>query len=110
MRRAPDGQCYVLAPMEGWVGFDVGRRRGFAEEVRRTSQNEKLMKILAQRARRKKGKLSLAPNNGSPPSGKGTIAQEIPILEHGSRPPNTSQPLGSISFEMPLKLLTEGHV
>ena len=54
--RAPNGNCFVLSPIEGWVGFDVGHSRSFAEEVRRTRENAKLMKFLAQRKRRSRAK------------------------------------------------------
>jgi hypothetical protein len=49
-----DGQRFALTAISGWVGFDVGTSRNFAEEVERTVQNKKLMKFLA--ARHKHGK------------------------------------------------------
>ena len=51
-----DGQRYVLAAISNWQGFDVGDSDDFSEEVKHTAQNKELMKFLAERRKRSKGK------------------------------------------------------
>ena len=51
-----DGQRYVLAAIGNWEGFDVGNSRDFGEEVKRTVQNKRLMKFLAEKRKTAKGK------------------------------------------------------
>jgi hypothetical protein len=51
-----DGQRYVLTSVSNWEGFDVGGSRDFGEEVKRTAQNKRLMKFLAERRKTSKGK------------------------------------------------------
>jgi len=53
---ASDGQRYVLTAVANWEGFDVGNSKDFGEEVKRTSQNKRLMKFLAERRKNSKGK------------------------------------------------------
>ena len=47
--RASDGERFVLAPLQGWEGFDVGADDDFAREVDRTGRNRRLLKRLAER-------------------------------------------------------------
>ena len=47
--QAADGQRFVLASLENWVGFEGGRGGDFEREVRVTAKNKKLMKFLAER-------------------------------------------------------------
>lgn len=50
--QSPEGDRFMLSPIDvpkGWIGFDVGDSDDFAEEVRRTAGNKKLMKFLAER-------------------------------------------------------------
>jgi hypothetical protein len=47
-----DGERFVLAALQGWQGFDVGNNEDFAEEVKRTAQNKKLMKLLTERKKK----------------------------------------------------------
>jgi len=51
-----DGERFVLTPLHDWLGFDVGDSDDFAEEVKRTAQNKKLMKLLADRKKKNGGK------------------------------------------------------
>lgn len=51
-----DGPRYVLRPIGEWEGFDVGNSDDFGEEVKRTVQNKRLMKFLAERRKASKGK------------------------------------------------------
>ena len=51
-----DGQRYVLTAVSNWEGFDVGNSEDFGEEVKRTVQNKRLMKFLAERRKTSKGK------------------------------------------------------
>ncbi|HLE29053.1 MAG TPA: hypothetical protein VI793_13095 [Anaerolineales bacterium] len=44
-----DGQRFVLASLENWIGFEVGEGKDFAREVRLTAKNKKLMRFLAER-------------------------------------------------------------
>lgn len=53
---AADGQRYVLTAVSNWEGFDVGNSEDFGEEVKRTVQNKRLMKFLAERRKTSKGK------------------------------------------------------
>ena len=46
---SPDGDRYVLAPLKGWVGFDVGNSEDFGKEALLTARNKKLIKHLADR-------------------------------------------------------------
>ena len=50
-----DGQRFVLASINDWEGFEVGHSRNFAEEVKRTGQNKKLLTVLAARRSGDKG-------------------------------------------------------
>lgn len=47
-----DGERFVLTALQGWQGFDVGNSEDFAEEVKRTVQNKKLMKLLTERKKK----------------------------------------------------------
>jgi hypothetical protein len=47
--QSADGRRFVLAAIEKWEGFDVGASDNFTQEVKRTTQNKKLMKALVQR-------------------------------------------------------------
>lgn len=47
-----NGERFVLTSLHNWQGFDVGDSDDFAEEVKRTVQNEKLMKLLAERKKK----------------------------------------------------------
>ena len=49
--QSTDGQRFVLASIEGWLGYEVGAGDNFDGEVRRTVRNTKLMKTLADRRR-----------------------------------------------------------
>ncbi|HEU0293994.1 MAG TPA: hypothetical protein VFR47_14735 [Anaerolineales bacterium] len=51
-----DGQRFVLAPISNWQGFDVGHSDDFGEEVKKTAQNKKLAKFMANRRAKNKGK------------------------------------------------------
>ncbi len=44
-----DGDRYVLAPLKGWVGFNVGDSEDFGKEALLTARNKKLMKHLTDR-------------------------------------------------------------
>ena len=48
---SPDGDRYVLAPLKGWVGFDVGDSEDFGKEALLTQRNKNLMKHLTDRRR-----------------------------------------------------------
>jgi hypothetical protein len=52
--QSADGHRFVLASIEGWQGYDVGTADDFADEVKRTVRNKKLMRALA--GRRRNGK------------------------------------------------------
>jgi hypothetical protein len=45
------GHRFVLASIEGWQSYDVGVGVDFADEVKRTVRNKRLMKTLADRRR-----------------------------------------------------------
>ena len=47
--QSPEGERFVLTPIGDWIGFEVGESDDFAEEVKMTAQNKKLMKFLAKR-------------------------------------------------------------
>jgi hypothetical protein len=47
--RSADGQRFVLTSIENWQGFTVGAGDDFAQEVKSTVRNKKLMKFLAGR-------------------------------------------------------------
>ena len=47
--QSPEGERFVLTPLGNWIGFEVGESDDFAEEVKMTVRNKKLMKHLAQR-------------------------------------------------------------
>ncbi len=49
--QSANGHRFVLASIEGWQGYDVGAGDDFADEVKRTVRNKKLMKTLADRRR-----------------------------------------------------------
>lgn len=49
-----DGARYVLAPLEAWEGFDVGRSDDFAVEVKRTAKNKRLARLMAERQEKDK--------------------------------------------------------
>ena len=49
--QSPEGERFVLTPIGNWIGFDVGDSDDFAEEVKMTVRNKKLMKFLAKRRR-----------------------------------------------------------
>lgn len=51
---SPEGDRFVLTPLNAWIGFDVGSSGEFSKEVEATVRNKKLMKHLA--ARRGKNK------------------------------------------------------
>ena len=51
-----DGQRYVLTALSNWEGFDVGNSEDFGEEVKRTVENKRLMKFLAERRKSTKGR------------------------------------------------------
>ena len=51
-----DGRRYVLTAIGNWEGFYVGTGEDFGEEVKRTVQNKRLMKFLAERRKTAKGK------------------------------------------------------
>ena len=51
-----DGQRYVLTAVGNWEAFDVGDSEDFGEEVKRTVQNNRLMKFLVERRKTAKGK------------------------------------------------------
>ena len=46
---SPDGDRFILTPIENWIGFEVGSSDDFAKEVKKTVENKKLMKYLAER-------------------------------------------------------------
>lgn len=46
---SPEGERFALTPIGDWVGFEVGESDDFAEEVKKTTQNKKLMKFLTKR-------------------------------------------------------------
>ena len=50
-----NGERFVLASISKWQGFDVGNG-DFEEEVKRTAQNKKLVKVMAGRRVRNIGK------------------------------------------------------
>lgn len=56
---SPEGDRFVLTPLDKWIGFDVGSSGDFAKEVEATGRNRKLMKYLAER-RSKNKRTSLA--------------------------------------------------
>jgi len=47
--QAANGKCFVLTSIQNWEGFNVGAGDDFAEEVKLTTQNKKLMKLLTER-------------------------------------------------------------
>ncbi len=47
--QSANGNRFVLTPIENWEGFNVGAGKDFAEEVKLTAQNKKLMTLLASR-------------------------------------------------------------
>lgn len=51
-----NGERFVLTSLHNWQGFDVGDSDDFAEEVKRTVQNKKLMKLLAERKKKNRSK------------------------------------------------------
>lgn len=51
-----DGERFVLAFITHWQGFDVGNSQDFAVEVKRTAQNKKLAKLMAERRAKDKSK------------------------------------------------------
>jgi PHD/YefM family antitoxin component YafN of YafNO toxin-antitoxin module len=55
-----DGERFVLASIKQWQGFDVGDSDDFAEETKRTAQNKKLAKAMADRREKDKGKPRLS--------------------------------------------------
>jgi hypothetical protein len=50
-----DGERYVLTSVHNWEGFEVGHDADFGEEVKRTSQNKRLIKFLAERREHTEG-------------------------------------------------------
>jgi uncharacterized membrane-anchored protein len=51
-----DGHRDVLTAIGNWEGFDVGNSEDIGEEVKRTIQNKRLMKFLAERRKTTKGR------------------------------------------------------
>ncbi len=51
-----DGARYILAPLGEWEGFEVGNSEDFALEVKRTARNKNLVKFMAERREKDKGK------------------------------------------------------
>ncbi len=49
---SPEGERFVLTSLRDWQGFEVGDSDDFAVEVKRTVQNKKLMKRLAERKKK----------------------------------------------------------
>ena len=47
--QSANGKRFVLTSIENWKGFNVGAGDDFAEEVKLTTQNKKLMKLLTER-------------------------------------------------------------
>jgi hypothetical protein len=47
--QSSDGQRFVLTSIKNWEGFNMGAGNDFAQEVKLTTQNKKLMKFLAER-------------------------------------------------------------
>lgn len=47
-----DGERFVLASLHNWQGFHVGGSVDFSEEIRRTVENKKLIKFLAERKKK----------------------------------------------------------
>lgn len=43
------GERFVLTSIKNWEGFDVGAENNFAQEVKLTVRNKKLMKFLSER-------------------------------------------------------------
>ena len=56
---AADGQRFVLASLNDWEGFDVGKSQDFSSEVAHTGANDELMGVLASRSK-STGRTSLA--------------------------------------------------
>ena len=52
--RSVEGEQYVLAKISGIEAFYVGNDRDFAEEIKKTRANKKMMKFLDKRAARAK--------------------------------------------------------
>ena len=52
--QSADGQRFVLTSIKNWEGFHVGASNNFANEVKLTAQNKKLMQLLSERRRRTK--------------------------------------------------------
>ena len=50
-----DGERYVLTSVHNWEGFEVGNDTDFGEEVKRTGQNKRLIKFLAERRKHADG-------------------------------------------------------
>lgn len=49
------GERFVLTPIHNWENFDVGDSADFAVEVKRTAQNKRLMKLMAERKKNDDG-------------------------------------------------------
>ena len=50
-----DGERYVLTSVHNWEGFEVGNDTDFGKEVKRTGQNKRLIKFLAERRKHTDG-------------------------------------------------------
>lgn len=49
-----NGQRFILTTIDEWEGFEVGEESDFANEVKLTVQNKRLMKTLSERRSGKK--------------------------------------------------------
>lgn len=54
--QSPDGERFILTPLNDFVGYDVGESDDFAEEAERTVANQDLMDVLAERKNRNAGR------------------------------------------------------
>jgi len=58
--KSTSGERFILAPISGWEGFDVGKSDDFELEVKRTARNKKLAKFMAERRAKDSGKSLLS--------------------------------------------------
>jgi hypothetical protein len=54
--QSPEGERFILTPIDDWIAFDVGDYDDFAQEVERTVANKELMSVLARRKARSAGR------------------------------------------------------
>lgn len=54
--QSPEGERFILTPLDDWIGYDIGENDDFAEEVADTVANQELMNVLATRKSRNAGR------------------------------------------------------